>query len=300
MPWSFHLLPDGFDFQVHMLNTFWKLTPGGNPTILLHAADVPAHLRACVAKAIMSPLHIGAEQVGYVRLADTPRLDMMGGEFCLNAARAFALVLAREGMLRRQGIALAGDVEVSGMENHVPVRVHLARKTPFVEACVSFVELPAPEVCKGGLSLLRLPGIVHILLEETPPTEHALAALCAKQRTLCGVEREDAVGSIWLERGGQGLNIFPAVWVRETGTLCRETACGSGTLAVAIAEHARSGETRFSIVQPSGCVFTVRMEQVDATWNVWVGSAVHMTARGYTDLSGIIRIPPCQAGEQMP
>ena len=42
-------------------------------------------------------LHLSGEQVGFVRFASpsepTPRLDMMGGEFCLNATRAFAALL---------------------------------------------------------------------------------------------------------------------------------------------------------------------------------------------------------------
>ena len=73
-----------------MNHQFWKVTPSGNPTILLKAEDVPPARRAEVANAVMSPQHIGGEQVGYIRLKGTPRLDMMGGEFCLNATRAFA------------------------------------------------------------------------------------------------------------------------------------------------------------------------------------------------------------------
>jgi len=45
----------------------------------------------------MDTLHLGAEQVGFIIHLDLqPRLEMMGGEFCGNASRALAVVLAYE------------------------------------------------------------------------------------------------------------------------------------------------------------------------------------------------------------
>lgn len=277
---------------------FWKLTPGGNPTILLRSEDVPPQHRAAAARAVMSPLHIGAEQAGYIRLSGSPRLDMMGGEFCLNATRAFALLLARAGLLRQENGALAGEVEVSGVSDTVAVRVLEADKSapcgslPFAEACLRFRQLPVPEPC-GDLFLVRVPGIAHIIQAGAFPREETLAALCAEQRAQCGVEQEEAAGHVWLgsareTAGDCAFSITPVVWVRDTDTLCRETACGSGTLAAALFEHARSGATRFSIVQPSGCALSVRMERRGTAWEVWVGGPVRLTACGETDLSGFL------------
>ena len=80
------------------LYPFWKVTPGGNPTILLRGQDIPPAQRASVAACIMSHQHIGGEQVGYVRFEGVPRLDMMGGEFCGNAAMcAAALHMMKQG-----------------------------------------------------------------------------------------------------------------------------------------------------------------------------------------------------------
>ena len=288
------------------MNTFWKLTPGGNPTILLPARDIPAEHRVSVARAVMSPLHIGAEQVGYITLEDTPRLDMMGGEFCLNATRAFALVLAREGLLHKKGEVLSGEVEVSGVREKISVQVHVPAREhtteplppdslPFVEACLHFKELPVPKAYGSQMQLVRVPGIAHIVQEGPFPEEKDLAAVCAAQRATCQVEHEEAVGNIWVSNNHdsqtdscRALTISPVVWVRDTSTLCHETACGSGTLAAALADHARTGATRFSILQPSGYRLSVRMEKKDSEWNVWVGGPVRMTACGDTDLSGIL------------
>ena len=279
-----------------MSHQFWEVTPSGNPTILLKAEDVPPARRAEVANAVMSPQHLGGEQVGYVRLDGTPRLDMMGGEFCLNATRAFASVLDSLGLLERAGDVSSGLVEVSGVDKKVAVRVtHSGNALPFAEACLHFEELPEPELLPGGLRLMRVPGIAHIVQSGAMPSSSELSAFCSEQRRALALEKEEAVGHLWLgvpERGTQKgeapLDLSPVVWVRDTATLCFESACGSGTLACALAEHARTGAEAFSITQPSGMALSVRIEKKEKGFEVWVGGPSRITASGETDLSGIL------------
>lgn len=279
---------------------FWKLTPGGNPTILLQACDVPAPLRSSVANAVMDAQHIGGEQVGYVRFEGTPRLDMMGGEFCLNATRAFASLLAGEGLLTPGGGCLSGQVEVSGMPDLVTVRVWKKEGAlDLAEVCLHLDELPSPEAVREGLSIVRVPGIVHLVHLGDPP--HASCAegsplhgYCREQRKALLLEHEEAVGHLWLRRlqdshvGKPRLDLSPVVWVRDTASLCFESACGSGTLACALAEHAQSGATSIAVRQPSGLDLDVRLERGCTGWNVWVGGPVRMTASGMTDLTGLL------------
>jgi diaminopimelate epimerase len=279
-----------------MNHQFWKVTPSGNPTILLKAEDVPPARRAEVANAVMSAQHIGGEQVGYVRLEGTPRLDMMGGEFCLNATRAFASVLDSLGLLERAGDVSSGLVEVSGVDEKVAVRVtHSGNALPFAEACLHFEELPQPEHLPGGLRLLRVPGIAHIVQGGAVPSSSELSAFCSEQRRALTLEGEEAVGHLWLDvpedastEGEAALDLSPVVWVRDTATLCFESACGSGTLACALAEHARTGAVAFSITQPSGMALSVRIEKKESGFDVWVGGPSRITASGETDLSGIL------------
>jgi diaminopimelate epimerase len=122
--------------------SFSKLIPGGNPTIILHDPDFSDCSLAEAAAALMSPLHLQAEQVGALYPATPdhngalPRLLMMGGEFCVNATRAAAMILALQGKLRQLSTLPAlsdpsgtapddacreGKLLVSGMED--PVRV---------------------------------------------------------------------------------------------------------------------------------------------------------------------------------
>lgn len=273
---------------------FWKITPGGNPTILLRAEDFPRNMRAQAAGAVMSDQHIGAEQVGYVRLSGRPRLDMMGGEFCLNATRSFAVLLAQEGLLAGNGHEYSGSVEVSGVPGDVAVHVRLEPdQLPFAEACLHFASLPVPETLPEQGRLLRIPGIIHIVQEGSVPSQDKLPLFCERQRKTYGVAAEEAVGHLWLsglKKDGDNAEaeLYPVVWVRDTATLCRESACGSGTLACALALHHSLHVTRCAIRQPSGFQLSVRMEHRPEGWDVWVGGPVRMTAHGRTDLTGLL------------
>ena len=81
---------------------FTKYSPCGNTTILVRESSLSPADRARVAAEIIAPGHLEAEQAGYVdTAAPVPRLDMMGGEFCVNATRAFAALLAEEVKKRR-------------------------------------------------------------------------------------------------------------------------------------------------------------------------------------------------------
>lgn len=79
---------------------FHKIIPSGNATIILTEADAFLRDLPAFASQLMHPMHLQAEQVGLLSLGGAlPHLQMMGGEFCINAARSAALVLARAGRL---------------------------------------------------------------------------------------------------------------------------------------------------------------------------------------------------------
>lgn len=279
---------------------FWKVTPGGNPTILLRVEDVPPHARAAVAGHVMDPLHLGAEQVGFVRMPDaalglSARLDMMGGEFCVNATRAFALVLAGQGLLPQlpleaepsQHRAWQGTVEVSGAESPVVVNVRKdathSEASFAVGASLEFSLLPEPLRLADGLDLVRLPGIVHLVLRTPAPLdERDIPDMCAELRARYGLENEDAVGVMWLtDLAGPAPLLLPFVWVRETQSLCAESACGSGTLASALTLHDRERSANFEIRQPSGQTLGVALaRRHSGGWTAMIGGDARLVAHG--------------------
>ncbi len=193
--------------------TFSKLIPGGNATILLTDPDMGPERLPAVSARLMDSMHIQAEQVGALYGAglapaalpgvkpDLPHLQMMGGEFCVNATRGAALLLARQGALARLDLpglqfeAWAGEFTVSGMDGPVPVLAASApealeeallavsagsaraasEKNASVPAtatglhCAARIDCAAPGVScveKGpGVTLVNMPGIVHLLVD---------------------------------------------------------------------------------------------------------------------------------------
>lgn len=69
-----------------------------------------------------------------------------------------------------------------------------------------------------------------------------------------------AAGVMFVKKQNGVISINPVVWVRDIKTLFYETACASGTTAVALAEAIRSkrkSRAMFSVLQPSGKLLKV-------------------------------------------
>lgn len=264
---------------------FVKYSPCGNTTILVREKGLLPAERASVAAEIIAPGHLEAEQAGYVDpAAAVPRLDMMGGEFCVNATRAFAALLADEGVLEPEGDALGGKVGVSGMPGVLRVRVRRLTSCRFESAVLlDLPEAPPVEAVAPGIWLVRVPGIAHLVLDAEV---HALPR--DKERDTAelfarfGLLKAEAAGCIWLHREAD-LRITPFVWVRATETTYAETACGSGTLAASMVCRSVYGDTGdLRLMQPGGEPLTVSEAGPGAGkgWAAWVGGPVRLLARG--------------------
>jgi diaminopimelate epimerase len=73
--------------------------------------------------------------------------------------------------------------------------------------------------------------------------------------------------------------------VKKTRSLCRESACGSGSLACALALRRDGGPSVFSIRQPGGECLDVRFAGDPDGWPLaWVNGPVRMVARGFLEL----------------
>lgn len=269
---------------------FHKFSPGGNTTILV-ADPVPASRRPSVAAELMDAHHVHAEQVGFLTLTGVrPRIDMMGGEFCGNACRSLAALLAFRRMLRAgPGGLLSGVIESSGVPDPLPVRVAPTPHGP--DASVRMPLPPAapeapfnPVQCAGqGCALIRLPGITHLLLDAAAhpfPDDWRDAArrLIARH----GLNDEPAAGCIWHHGTPEAPGITPVVRVRDTDSIMLESACGSGSLAYGLYRAARNGgEMALTVRQPSGAGIRVSVVRPDgAAPEAWIGGPVRHVASG--------------------
>ncbi|PTN32233.1 hypothetical protein [Desulfonatronum sp. SC1] len=201
------------------------LIAGGNATALVR--DCPPARRASLAADLLREV----EQVGFVdHQAHPPRLEMMGGEFCINATLAFASTLGPNGTLG-----------VSGLDQSVDFvnTPHAARVT-----------IPLRWSLTDNIALLE--GIGFIL----HPTSdgHAQSSTTNHPRIkrevadLCGRFDLPAFGAIHFSDDA----IIPYVYVAAVDSFVPETACGSGSVAFSLF----TGQDR--VRQPTGQFITVR------------------------------------------
>jgi diaminopimelate epimerase len=234
--------------------------PAKNITVFV-LDPVPPDQRAQLAKAILADPSLKAEQVGFV-IPPSPtaplwRLEMMGGEFCGNAARSFGLYVAR-----RTGLTGKASLEIgiSGMES--PVRVRLDVERGLAEA--SMPPALAQETLVYGDAVLPVylfEGIAHVIASDIPPSEPAFYAIKARlEAEAKKAAKSDALGVMFWDSAARLMT--PAVYVRATGSLVFESSCGSGSAAMGLylTQDKAEGEELLELQQPGG-VIEVRVEK---------------------------------------
>ena len=218
------------------------LDPTGNLTCLV-TDPVPPDMRGAVTDMLMDR----CEQVGYLTRAGTmPRLEMMGGEFCGNAAMACAAYLAEKaGAVGKTAVPLS----VSGASEAVECVVRPLSPGLWEGR----VKMPPVRECRpvdlGGRKayLVSMEGIAH-LITEGPPLEKAEAEkLLIKTAPALP---EEAAGLLQWD----GELMRPLVLVKKSGTLVWENGCGSGTTALCAYLALSRGVTRADVRQPGGTI----------------------------------------------
>ncbi len=243
-----------------------RLDPTGNITCLV-LDPVPGELKPEVTRRLMAE----CEQTAYLAEPSRPgaraRIQLMGGEFCGNAAMASAAWLAAQDGLRPGG-SVRVPLEVSGADGVLDCLVEAGEEEyrgtvdmPRVleifpvqsELLFSFQKPNAlPERDGIRLTAVRMEGILHIVAESRQrlPDEAAEAAL----RKAAAYFGDEALGLLqWNEADGV---MRPLVFVRGSGTMVWETGCGSGSAAVgALRAYRRgSGTTVTRVSQPGGVI----------------------------------------------
>ena len=245
-----------------------RADPAGNITLFV-LDEVAEAGRAAAAAKLMAIPALAAEQVGFVcppRAGGDGRFEMMGGEFCGNAARAFGMLIARERGAPGRARVL---VEIGGC-GAVAVDVDRAAGT-------ARAEMPLPRfvrAVKGADvqgTFVHLGGIAHLVVERAPDAAvfGAAEALLAREGELDGLA---AYGVVFLHGG----RLTPLVKVVATDTLVWEGSCGSGTLAAAFAESApvRGGVFARDYVQPAGTIRAEVEKKDGAAVSAYIGGAV--------------------------
>ena len=222
-----------------------RADPAGNITVFV-LDPVPLGDRAGISLRLMKEL--SAEQVAFVcppRQGGDGRMEMMGGEFCGNAARAFGMLIARN-----QGHPSQVRVETSGCEHLVTVDIDWTAGT-------ARAQMPLPRAVgrtavDGHMgTLVDLVGIAHFVVEDVPPSLEFFERV---EPLFWDIPDLEAYGVIFLD-STEG-TMTPLVKVPAADTLVWEGSCGSGSLAAAIAQSqdAPNGPFVRSYLQPAGTV----------------------------------------------
>lgn len=204
---------------------------GGNTTSLVMGCPVPER------DALSTSELRSVEQVGYVGMKNNlPALEMMGGEFCVNATLAFAKQLGNK----------KGQIITSGIET--PVRYSNIGETTQATFLLN------PEVNKAR-QIVLFDGIGYVCTENGGyPTESYLADLAEEfAKPAFGVARY------------QGNSMEPFVYVAKIKSVVAETSCGSGSIALSLITGfpkivQRTGQPIY--VMRSGNQFTVSAKVV--------------------------------------
>jgi diaminopimelate epimerase len=231
--------------------------PAKNITVfVLDPVTDPAR-RLAFSRAILADPSLKAEQLGFVIPPKTEnglwRLEMMGGEFCGNAARSFGLFVAREkGLTGKVSIT----IEISGAAG--PVAVETDTETGDAWASMPLPLARESLAYKGKeLPVLAFEGIVHIIAPDLEASNlEASKKVFEEIKGLYEGEhaRPPALGVMFLDE--KDVCIKPAVYVYETDSLVFESSCGSGSAALGcwLAGGVMDGEAEYAVAQSGGLI----------------------------------------------
>ena len=233
-------------FVKRMSKTFHVLWPGGNATALVQGR-FSRRQRVAFAKKIMQK-DGRIEQVGFLQHPRSSRaairLQMMGGEFCGNAARCAGYLW---GSLSKNRVL---SLEVSGFKRLLRVRMRKNSVT---------IVLPGSFFVRARTdrkyTIIDLEGIRHCIYW-SKGNRRIAETLIEKYKG-----RYPAVGVLFCTKKATNVFMRPFVWVRDTHTMMQETACASGSIAVVIAMHLHGSRLRrFFIQQPTKEVYAIRFK----------------------------------------
>lgn len=230
-----------------MLLRVLRADPAGNITLFVLDPVAPEQRGALAGELMRSLPEMKLEQVGYACPAEEGvdgHMEMMGGEFCGNATRAYAMyVSSQHGGLR------SVRLRVSGCDHIVTASVDPARGTARSEMPLPRAVRPAAGEGWHG-TLVDLGGIAHLVVEGIAPSEDFFRAV---EPVFAEIDALDAYGVIFLDPATHRMT--PLVKVIASDTLVWEGSCGSGSLACAVAEsEGTDGAFEQDYIQPAGVV----------------------------------------------
>ena len=173
--------------------------------------------------------------------------------------------MSQDGLIEKEESA---ELYVSGASD--PLNVMIDEKNALAQMPVNSDSVETQEILPGA-TIVDMEGISFLVLEKESEFHKTLndkngveqkKAYVRKLLNIYGLDDKPASGVLALTRDDTRISMEPYVYVRDTGTLYYETACGSGTTAVGMLEAANAGKSiqNLEIYQPSGKPISVTIE----------------------------------------
>lgn len=225
---------------------FIKANPVENMTILVKTKLAREEYKK-ISKQLMEYRNIFAEQVGFV---EGHHLQMMGGEFCGNAARSFASYLA----FCDESFEQAKDYRItcSGYDESLSVWVRQGEeKNQFLAKIAmpdllvlkrDFIQIEGEEI---DIVRVRLEGIIHFIVSYRLDKEKMIASMLEKMSK----ERYEAFGILFFHQ--EKMEMLPYVHVKGICGIW-ERSCASGTAAVGYYLRKYHNMEKAKVKQPGG------------------------------------------------
>lgn len=246
-----------------------------------------------VANKIMEYGSIHAEQVGFIEKPCTEegksknciRLQMMGGEFCGNAARSLAAVLVDRSYpcVEMRNEKFIVPLEVSGYDGIINCEVeHLKNNEYNAKIIMPLVkETKDFYVSYDGIDykciMIEFPGIIHLIVDCSGILDKENFFYKVKSK-LEGTEF-DALGIMFYDY--EKSFIQPLVYVKGTDSLFWERSCASGTSALAVALTKQQERSLDILVKQPGGVLQVTTEWYnDSIKKIYLNGKVKIVAEG--------------------
>ena len=234
------------------------LNPGGNKTALVKCTNFTDKQKYLINRLIMEK-YLEVEQVGFLS-NETNRLEMAGGEFCMNATRC-AVYEYSEG--NKDNI----EISVSGTNKNLIGRVLNDNKVEIkLDISKNIDELIEVQ---SDFTLVKMDGILIVIFDEEQSKKYIrklkeneeLAKKEMKEFMTKNIQTtEKAIGIMLLEKILDKIKVNPVVWVKDIDTVFYETACGSGSLGIAIYNYYNNKEEKLELIQPSGYSISIELD----------------------------------------
>ena len=234
------------------------LNPGGNKTVLVNGNKYSENEKKLINDKLLT-INTDVEQVGFIAKTEK-RLDMAGGEFCVNASRC-AIWEFLNGNAGEIEISVSGYNEklLGGIdsEKNVYAKLRIDKKIKQILKT------------KNEFNFVYLDGILQVIIDEENSKEYIellksneyLAKKELKEIMKSFDSKEEAVGIILLEKENGKTKINPVIWVKSIDTVYYETACGSGSLAAGIYKKNTENLDKLEIIQPSGYSINIEINE---------------------------------------